>query len=195
MESKAKVFGHPAHPMLIVFPLGLFIMAVVCDIIYLVGHNPIFATIAFYDIAGGLIGGVLAAAVGLRDYLAIPSGTRAKRIGTYHGLGNLTIVVLFLVSWLLRLNAIEHAPSVLALIFSFAGIILGGMTAWLGGELVDRLGVGVDPGANLNAPNSLSGAPADMVAETRTIRPVTGSQMSTSQIPVTGENAPEEDEP
>jgi len=31
---------------------------------------------------------------------------------------------------------------------------------WLGGELVDRLGVGVDRGANLNAPSSLSGRPA-----------------------------------
>jgi hypothetical protein len=29
-------------------------------------------------------------------------------------------------------------------------------TAWLGGELVDRLGVGVDDGANLNAPSSLT---------------------------------------
>ncbi|MBC7805180.1 MAG: hypothetical protein H7145_03420, partial [Akkermansiaceae bacterium] len=32
--------------------------------------------------------------------------------------------------------------------------------AWLGGELVNRLGVGIDNGANLNAPSSLSGKPA-----------------------------------
>jgi hypothetical protein len=35
------------------------------------------------------------------------------------------------------------------------------VTGWLGGELVDRLGVDVDPGANLNAPSSLSGQAAD----------------------------------
>ena len=27
------------------------------------------------------------------------------------------------------------------------------VTGWLGGELVDRLGVGVDPGAHLNSPS------------------------------------------
>jgi len=27
MESKAKLFGHPVHPMLIVLPKGLFIRA------------------------------------------------------------------------------------------------------------------------------------------------------------------------
>jgi len=38
---------------------------------------------------------------------------------------------------------------------SFAGFVLAGITGWLGGELVDRLGVGVDEGANVNALNSL----------------------------------------
>lgn len=51
-------------------------------------------------------------------------------------------------------------PGAIALILSFAGIALAGVTGWLGGELVDRLGVGVDEGANLDAPNSLSGRPA-----------------------------------
>ena len=33
MESRAKLLGHPIHPMLIVLPLGLFIGAVVFDVI------------------------------------------------------------------------------------------------------------------------------------------------------------------
>jgi hypothetical protein len=33
-------------------------------------------------------------------------------------------------------------------------------TGWLGGELVDRLGISVDSGAHMNAPSSLSGRPA-----------------------------------
>ena len=43
-----------------------------------------------------------------------------------------------------------------------AGIVggLAALTGWLGGELVDRLGVGVDLGACLDAPSSLSGRPA-----------------------------------
>ncbi len=39
-------------------------------------------------------------------------------------------------------------------------VVLAVVTGWLGGELVERLGVGVDNGANLDAPNSLAGGPA-----------------------------------
>jgi uncharacterized membrane protein len=39
---------------------------------------------------------------------------------------------------------------------SFMGAGLALLTGWLGGELVDRLGVGVDDGAHPNAPSSLS---------------------------------------
>jgi uncharacterized membrane protein len=56
---------------------------------------------------------------------------------------------------LLRRNNAE-IPATLALILSFCGAGLALMTGWLGGELVDRLGIGVDEGANVNAPNSLS---------------------------------------
>ncbi|MGH9853612.1 MAG: DUF2231 domain-containing protein, partial [Blastocatellia bacterium] len=48
-----------------------------------------------------------------------------------------------------------------------AGMGLALITSWLGGELVDRLGVGVDTGAHLNAPNSLSGRPASDFSTTR----------------------------
>jgi uncharacterized membrane protein len=157
MESKAKLFGHPIHPMLVVLPLGLFIMAVVSDIGYMSTQNSAFAVVSYWDIAGGLIGGLLAAVFGLIDFLAIPSGTRAKTIGLYHGLINLIVVALFGVSWLMRASVEDHLPSLMASVLIFAGVLLGAVSGWLGGELVDRLGVGVDEGANLNAPSSLRG--------------------------------------
>ncbi len=40
------------------------------------------------------------------------------------------------------------------------GIALALVGGWLGGELVERLGIGVHAGAHPNAPNSLSGRPA-----------------------------------
>ena len=43
------------------------------------------------------------------------------------------------------------------LVASVLGVGLATVTGWLGGELVDRLGVSVDDGANLDAPNSLRG--------------------------------------
>jgi uncharacterized membrane protein len=159
MESKAKCLGHPIHPMLIVFPLGLLATAVVFDIITLATGNGKWAGISFWMIAAGIVGGLAAALFGWVDWFAIPAGTRAKSVGLTHGLGNVAVMVLFAVSWYLR-NGHETTPGTVALVCSFAGAVLAVVTGWLGGELVDRLGVGVDEGAHLDAPSSLSGRPA-----------------------------------
>lgn len=159
MESKAKLFGHPIHPILIVFPLGLLATAVIFDVIALVGKNPFWFQLSFWMIAAGIIGGLVAAIFGLVDWMAIPSNTRAYRIGLLHGAGNLVVVLLFAGSWVMR-RADPMDPTSFALALSFCGVVLALGTGWLGGELVDRLGVGVDAGANLNAPSSLSGRPA-----------------------------------
>ena len=159
MESRAKLFGHPIHPMLIPFPLGLLTTSVVFDVIYLFTDNGKWPEIAFWMIAAGVIGGLAAAVFGLIDWLAIPSGTRAKSVGLWHGAGNVVVVVLFIASWLIGTDA-PGEPGVLAIVLSLVGVALAGLTGWLGGELVDRLGVGVDDGAHLNSPSALSRRPA-----------------------------------
>jgi hypothetical protein len=89
MESRVKLFGHPVHPMLIVFPLGLLGMAVIFDIVNLAfTGNGYWSEISYWMIAAGVVTGLLAAPFGLVDWFAIPSGTRAKRIGAIHGVGN-----------------------------------------------------------------------------------------------------------
>ena len=170
MESKAKILGHPIHPMLIVLPLGLFIMAVVADAIYLTTGRLAFTMVAYYNIAAGIITGLLAAVFGVVDWLAIPKGTRAKTVGLYHGAGNVVVVLLFAISWWLRREN-GGSPELTSFALAAVGLLLGAVTGWLGGELVDRLGVGVDDGAHLNSPNSLSGRPA---SEGSPRRPVSG---------------------
>jgi len=160
MESRAKFLGHPVHPMLIVLPLGLFIGAVVFDAVGFVFGTTAFHAVSYWNIAGGIVGGLLAAVFGFVDWLAIPAGTRAKRIGLWHGIGNVIVVALFAASWIARRDEPALVPTMLAFGLGLAALILGSIAAWLGGELVDRLGVGVDDGANLNAPSSLSGRPA-----------------------------------
>lgn len=167
MESRVKLFGHPVHPMLIVFPIGLLATAVIFDILYLVTNNPNLSMVSFYMITAGAIGGLLAAIFGFIDWLGLPNNSRAKNIGLWHGLGNFVIVVLFAISWLIRSGNPNFVPSGLALVLSFVAIGMALITAWIGGELVYRLGVGVDPGANVNAPNSLTESSA---ANTRTKR-------------------------
>lgn len=156
MESKARVMGHPVHPILIPFPLGLLTTSVVFDIVHLVTGSERWSGISFWMIAAGVIGGLAAAVFGLIDWLAIPSGTRAKAVGLWHGASNVLMVALFAVSWLLRAGA-PGDPGALAITLSFVGVGLASFGGFLGGELVVRMGVGVSEGANLNAPSSLSG--------------------------------------
>jgi uncharacterized membrane protein len=159
MESKVKVAGHPVHPMLIVFPLGLLATAVIFDIIYLLSDNGQWTLVSFYMIGAGVIGGAAAAVPGWIDWLAIPNGTRAKRIGLLHGVGNVIVLALFILSWILRRDT-PATPPTGAIVASLVGFVLSALTGWLGGELVDRLGVGVDDGAHLDSPSALSKLPA-----------------------------------
>jgi uncharacterized membrane protein len=155
MESRAKLFGHAVHPMLIPFPIGLFVTAVVFDIVHLLTGRATPTIVSYWMIAAGIVGGLAAALFGFIDYRAIPEDTRARRVGRIHGMGNLVVVLLFAASWWLR-RASPAEPPAMALALSFLGVALASVTAWLGGELVERLGVGVDDGASLDAPSSLS---------------------------------------
>ena len=145
--------------MLVVFPLGLLGTAVVFDIIYLVSDNSQWSVAAYYMIGAGLIGGLAAALFGWLDWVGIPGGTRAKRIGLWHGLGNLAVLTLFLLSWALRREN-PVLPPTGAIVAGLSAVMLAIIAAWLGGEMVYRLGVGVDTGAHLDSPSSLSELPA-----------------------------------
>jgi uncharacterized membrane protein len=160
MESRVKLFGHPVHQMLIVFPLGLLATSVVFDIIHLASGAAYAATVAYALIASGIVGGLLAAPFGLIDWVAIPSGTRAKRIGGLHGGGNVVVLALFAISLWLRSGLVQEPP-MLSLLLSFCGAALAVVTGWLGGELVDRLGIGISANAHPDAPSSLDDAAED----------------------------------
>ena len=159
MESKVRVAGHPLHQMLVAFPLGLLATAVIFDLMFLVSGNPVWTLVSYYMIGAGVIGGLAAALFGWLDWFAIPGGTRARRIGLWHGVGNVVVLALFGLSWVLRRDN-PVLPPTAAIIAGLLGVVLTAFTAWLGGELVNRLGVGVAEGAHLDSPSSLSGLPA-----------------------------------
>ena len=156
MESTMKLLGHPVHQQLVSLPLGMLAAAVLLDLIGLVagGPGPMLAAAAYWVLALGVAAALLAAPFGLIDLMAIPAGTRAARIGRLHGLGNLVVVALFGASWWLR-HVYAQQPATIAMGLSFAGAALALGTAWLGGELVSRLGIGVYEDANVNASSSL----------------------------------------
>lgn len=162
MESRAKLFGHAIHPMLIPFPLGLFATAVAFDLINLLGGDALWLEASYRMIAAGVVIGLVAALFGWIDWFALPDGTRAKAVGLLHGGGNVVVVLLFASSWLVR-RADPSDPAAAAFVLSFLAAGLAVLAGWLGGELVERLRVGVDDGAHVDAPNSLSG-PAQSTA-------------------------------
>ncbi|MGC4810621.1 DUF2231 domain-containing protein [Micromonospora sp. DT228] len=155
MESRLKVLGHPVHPMLVMFPVALLATAVLFDVVDTVGGPDLLGEVAYWNITVGLIGGLLAAAAGSFDLLAIPTGTRAKRVGLLHAAANVAVILLFAAVWAVRLNADSRAAGGALVAIEVVAVGILGISAWLGGELVDRLGVGVDADAGLDAPSSL----------------------------------------
>jgi uncharacterized membrane protein len=149
-----KLFGHPIHQMLIAFPMGLLATAAIFDVIYLGSGNTVWTTVSLYMMTAGVIGGLVAAVFGAMDWWNIPDATRAKRVGAVHGMGNVIVVLLFLGS--LYIRNLYLIPPTSAFVLSFLGVGIAVITGWLGGELVVRLGVGVDEGAHIDAPSSLS---------------------------------------
>jgi uncharacterized membrane protein len=142
-DTPARIGKHPIHPMLVVLPLGLWVAALVFDIVYAVTGNPLWRTLAFWNIGAGIIGALLAALPGFVDYLALEG--RARRIGTYHMILNLAAVALFAVNWFVRTRIETDSWWPLAL--SLIGVVGIGISGWLGGELVyaERVGVQEPP--------------------------------------------------
>ncbi|MCP2267045.1 DUF2231 domain-containing protein [Promicromonospora thailandica] len=156
MESRAKAAGHAVHQQLVVLPLGILALAVAFDVVGLVTGDARLAFAAYLMIAVGVVAGLVASVFGLIDYLAVPRGTRAKRVAFLHGAGNVAVLVLFAGSSLLRTGDPEAVPGTPAFLLGLVALLLAGATGWLGGELVGRLGVGVDDDAGLDAPARLT---------------------------------------
>jgi uncharacterized membrane protein len=157
MKAKVLFARHALHPMLVMLPLGLLTTSVVWDVCRLATNRPMWGVIAFWTIVAGVVGALLAAVPGFVDWLAIPAGTRAKTVGLYHMVLNLTVVALFVVS----LAARWATPGgygdagVGRMIWGWIAVVIAMVSAWLGGELIETLGISVREGANPDAPSSL----------------------------------------
>jgi uncharacterized membrane protein len=156
IAKKIRLFGHPVHPTLVHLPLGLFVTAVLFDIIRVLGQSSDLTVASFWDICAGVVSGAIAGLFGALDFRSIPRATRAKRIGVAHGVLNVLLTILFAVAAALRSGLPARGLTTPALVLELVALGMALVTGWLGGELVERLGVGVDAAAHLDAPSSLS---------------------------------------
>ena len=148
MSSPASVARHPIHPMLVVFPIGLWTFSLVCDIIYVFGgREPMWNTVALYTAVGGIIGAAVAAVPGVIDYLSIKD-KEVRAIGTRHMMVNLGALLVFIVASIARAKGVS---AMMPFLLSIAGIVLISFGGWLGGELVYVKGMAVQPVEELAA--------------------------------------------
>jgi len=141
MSSPASIAKHPIHPMLVAFPFGLWVFALVCDIVHLSGGSQAWSTVALYSIAGGIVGALLAAVPGFIDYLSIDEA-EMKRIATTHLLLGLGSVVIFALNLWSRFRVDE--ASKIPFLLSVLGVIVVGFGGWLGGKMVYVKGMAVE---------------------------------------------------
>jgi uncharacterized membrane protein len=141
MASPASIKKHPVHPMLVALPIGLWVFALVCDLVRTAGGNSVWQAVALYCIGGGIVGALVAAVPGLIDYFSIDEAAMRK-IANLHMVLNLSAVVIFAINlWLrLRLSSESYVPAGLTIV----GVLAIGVGGWLGGEMVYVKGMAVE---------------------------------------------------
>jgi uncharacterized membrane protein len=136
MESRLKIAGQAVQPILVMFPLGLFAMAVIFDVADLLGGPDILGALGYWNIVAGLAGGVLATLAGAID-LAFVRRTDAKRLGVLRVLLNMGVLILFAVILMVRVGDPDRAVGVGLFFLELLGLGLAGFGAWFGGELAN----------------------------------------------------------
>jgi uncharacterized membrane protein len=141
----AGPYGHPFHPLLVTIPIGAWIASAVFDVVALASDQKeaAFAEGAYWLIGIGIIGALLAALFGLMDLLAIPRGTKAFRTGLIHMTLNLTVVVLFVISFAIRASQGSQEASTVGFVLSLVALVLLSVSGGLGGKLAYHYGVRV----------------------------------------------------
>ena len=141
MSAPASFKCHPFHPIIIPLPIGLWVFSIVSDFIFKLGWgSPVWNDVAFYTLAGGIIGALIAAVPGFIDLTGL-TNPKTKTIAIWHMMINLLAVALYCVNFWLRT---QRAPGDnLPILLSAIGIGLIIISGWLGGELVYVRGVAV----------------------------------------------------
>ena len=168
MLTKARIAGHPIHPMLIAFPVALYTSTAVALIAFAGTHDPFWFRVAFWANLAGIVMAAVAAIPGAIDLLSLPEHTMARRTGYAHAALNTTALALFVISDILigqRLYAgslVYVAPLVVAL----CGVAVTVSAGALGWSLVQTHHVGVAP-----TEEPVTGRPVEQVADLDAIFP------------------------
>ncbi|HLH06666.1 MAG TPA: DUF2231 domain-containing protein [Terriglobales bacterium] len=144
MRSKAHISSHPIHPMLVAFPIGLFITSLAFDAIGVSQGIPSLWSAGWYCILAGDIMAVLAAIPGAVDlFTTVPPQSSARSRGYRHALLNVLVLFLFIAVAAYR-GGPAAAPDQTSFTLSAIGVFCLFISGWLGATLVYRNQIGVD---------------------------------------------------
>lgn len=158
MRSRARLFRHPMHPMLVMFPTALFPLLLVLDALHLFLGDEAFWRVGFWVAALGVLTTVAAIIPGTIDMAAIPDRTKAHRTGAIHAVVGTLVLLLYVGALAARWPA-GSPPEGLALAMGLdvAGLLAVSAQGWLGGELVYRHHIGVLSEPEGGEPTALAG--------------------------------------
>ena len=143
MRSRIHIKGHPLHPILVAFPIAFFIGTLIFDLLGFIQNNDSFWQTGYYLLLAGIAFTVLAAVPGIVDYFSVvPPKSSAKKRAAKHGIINVIMLLIFIGAWFYR-NGGNESPLII-LGAETVGVILLGISGWLGGTLVHRNQIGVD---------------------------------------------------
>ena len=137
VPSTVAIAGHPFHPLIVTFPIAFLTGALGTDVGYWLTGDSFWARASFWLIGAGFATGLLAAATGMLDFLKIDR-VREHQAGWVHMVGNIAVLTLSLISFVLRWGNQAGAILPTGLIISLFVATLIGVTGWYGAELVYR---------------------------------------------------------
>lgn len=136
MESRLNVAGQAVQPILVMFPLGLFAMAVLFDMADLLGGPNILGALAYWNIVAGLVGGVLVTVAVAVDVM-FARRSRDRRLGVLRSLLNVGVLVIFAVIAMLRVQATDRVIGGGVFFIEVLALAVAGFGAWFGGEVAN----------------------------------------------------------
>jgi uncharacterized membrane protein len=154
MYSKARIAGHPIHPMLVAFPIAFYTATVAMLLAYVGTHEVFWFRVAMVANIAGIVTALIAVIPGAIDLFALPRGSRARATGLKHAGFNLLSTGLFAITALLLYRAWTNRVMVDGEYLFDATIPLAmGVVAWvsmviagsLGWTLVQTHHVGIKP--------------------------------------------------
>lgn len=147
MYSKAKLFGHPLHVMLVSFPVAFYTAAFLSYVTYNYTANIFWFQAGVIANIAGVIMGLVAAIPGFIDWnWGIPKNTEAKKTGMIHMVLNIVTILAFAISaWINYPKMYEAFPTLGATLFlTGVGFVLLLVAGFYGWTLVQKYHVGID---------------------------------------------------